>query len=264
MTIELYHGDCLEILPTLEAGSVDAVITDLPYGTTQCKWDSIIPFTALWKQMRRLLAPHSVFVTTASQPFTSALIMSNLDWFSHCVVWEKQHPKGFYNARRQPLRSHEDIVVFSDGAPVYHPQGLTTVNIKSSRRNKGGSGVYGSMSDAEYIQAEGNFPRSVWRFDAITHGAVHSTQKPIALYEYLIRTYANENDVVLDFVMGSGTTGVACVQTGRSFIGIEIDQGYFSIAKKRIEEAQAQLRLPFVDRLVMTQPELVLDGEAGE
>jgi site-specific DNA-methyltransferase (adenine-specific) len=243
MNYQLIQGDCLEVLPTLEAQSIDAIITDLPYGTTACKWDEVIPFAPMWEQVKRVLKPRGAFVTTASQPFTSALVMSNPEWFRYCWVWEKNKPTGFFHAKNKPLRSHEDIAVFYRQSGAYAPQGLVDIKpVNNGRRNKRGSVHDGGIPNPVYFQTVGNYPRSVISFD-VESKTDHSAQKPIALYEYLIRTYTNEGDTVLDFTMGSGTTGVACVQTGRNFIGIELDEGYYNVAKRRIEQAAMQMHL---------------------
>ena len=240
--VTLYLGDCLEIMRGMEAGSVDAIITDLPYGTTACSWDEVIPFAPMWEVVKHVLKPRGVFVTTASQPFTSRLINSNLQWFRYEWIWVKGAPVGFLNARRQPLKDHENIVVFSELSHTYNPQGLIETKVKSSRKNgktKTG-GVYGEVKDREYWAQVGNFPRSVLGIKRITQNQIHPTQKPVALYEYLIRTYTNEGETVLDMCAGSGTTGVAAVQTGRNFIGIELRPDYYEIMERRIREAQAQ------------------------
>lgn len=229
--MKLYEGDCLEIMKTLETGSVDMVLCDLPYGTTQNKWDSVIPLDLLWTEYKRI--SRGAIVLTAAQPFTSHLIISAIDIFRYVWVWEKPKASGFLNARRRPLTAHEDIAVFG-AIDVYNPQGTIEVRVDNARKNKAGNGNFGKVSSRPYIQKEGNFPRSVLRFQHETK-PVHPTQKPVALMEYLIRTYTNEGETVLDNTMGSGTTGVACKNAGREFIGIERDHGYFSMAKKRIE-----------------------------
>lgn len=228
--IWLMQGDCLERMKEIPDGSVDMILCDLPYGTTQNKWDSVIPFDALWGQYKRIC--RGAVVLTAAQPFTSALVMSNAKGFKYQWVWEKTKASGFLNARRRPLTAHEDIVVFGN-IGTYNPQGLVSVEVNSARKNKAGSGNFGRVSDRPYIQKEGNFPRSVLRFQHET-APVHPTQKPVALMEYLLLTYTNEGETVLDNCMGSGTTGVACRNTGRKFIGIEMDENYFNIAKDRI------------------------------
>lgn len=246
MTYQLHLGDCLEFMRTMEAGSVDAVITDLPYGTTDCTWDTVIPFAPMWEQVERMLKPRGAFVTTASQPFTSALVMSNLDWFRYAWVWDKNTASDFLWANRKPLKYHEDICVFAESMPRYYPQkweGSPTHQRKSEKmRYREHLGQ--AKRDMPADTSGQKFPKSI--IFAPKHTSrenLHPTQKPVALYEYLIRTYTNEGDTVLDFVMGSGTTGVACMQTGRKFIGCEIDPGYFAIAEKRIAQAAAQLSL---------------------
>lgn len=230
----LMKGDCLDRMKEIPSGSVDMVLTDPPYGTTACKWDSIIPLEPMWEQLNRVIKPNGAIVMTASQPFTTTLIASNMKMFKYCWVWEKQQPTGFLNARRYPLKSHEDVVVFCSKLHVYNPQGVSTVEVKNSRKNKSGNGCYGPVSSREYIQREGSFPRTVIKFNRVTHGQVHPTQKPVALMEYLIKTYTNEGETVLDFASGSFTTGVACKNLNRKFIGIELDDHYFEIGKIRI------------------------------
>ena len=240
--------DCLEVMKLIPDASVDMVLCDLPYGTTACKWDSIIPFDALWAEYRRVTKPNAAIVLTASQPFTTALGASNLGWLKYNWYWLKSRPTGFANAKKQPLRCVEDVVVFYDKPPTYNPQGLIRVDkvCKNSascggdtvREDVAASSGRGSMRTAgkEYVQEFTNYPRQVLEFPHDS-GAQHPTQKPVALMEYLIRTYTNEGDVVLDNTMGSGTTGVACANTGRKFIGIEREPKYYEIAKARIAEA---------------------------
>lgn len=237
MNFDLHHGDCLEVMAGLPDASVDMILCDLPYGTTACKWDSVIPFEPLWEQYRRVAKRNAAIVLTASQPFTTALIASNLADFRYCWVWEKQQPTGFLDARRKPMKAHEDVCVFYAATATYNPQGLIAVQVNQSRKNKAGNGAYGAVGADDYVQKEGNFPRSVLKIDRVTHGQVHPTQKPVALMEYLIRTYTHEGEVVLDNCMGSGTTGVACANTGRRFVGIERDDKYFAIASERIAAA---------------------------
>ena len=246
--IELIQGDCLEVMADIPDSSVDLILCDLPYGTTACKWDSVIPFEPLWEQYRRVIRGRGAIVLTAAQPFTSALVVSNLEWFKYCWVWEKSKPGGFMNAKNAPLKITEDVCVFSPGTTAnrsekrmsYFPQGLVRAGTqKSDGTRKSDSTVGGrpSRSGNAYIQEFTGYPNNILRF--ASEGRIfHPTQKPVALMEYLIRTYTNEGDTVLDNCMGSGTTGVACVNTGRNFIGIELDPDYFAIAEKRIQEAQ--------------------------
>lgn len=237
--MELMHGDCLEMMKLIPDGSVDMVLCDLPYGTTQNKWDAVIPFDQLWPEYRRVCRRGAAIVLTAAQPFTSALVMSNLDQFKYQWVWEKGKATGFLNAKKQPLRCIEDVCVFYSEQSTYNPQGLIKGSFKNGRKSKQEFSTkgkcYGSQrdsADAEFT----NYPRQLISFSG-ENKPLHPTQKPVALMEYLIRTYTNEGDTVLDNTMGSGTTGVACVNTGRSFIGIERDDKYFAIAQKRIEDA---------------------------
>lgn len=224
----LMIGDCLERMKEIPDGSVDMILCDLPYGTTRNKWDTVIPFDDLWREYGRIC--RGAFVLTASQPFTSALVMSKANWFRHNWVWEKSAATGHLNAKRQPMKQHEDVLVFSRKTATYNPQGLVPFN-KVTRRGNSGSN-FGAAGN-ENFQEFTNYPRTIQRFTS-DRDAVHPTQKPVALMEYLIRTYTNPGDMVLDNCMGSGTTGVACSNTGRKFIGIEMDEKYFDIAKNRI------------------------------
>ena len=240
--MNLMHGDCLEMMKLIPDGSVDMVLCDLPYGTTQNKWDAVIPFDQLWAEYRRVAKTSCAFVLTAAQPFTSALVMSNPGLFKYQWVWNKSKVTGVLNAKKQPLRNHEDVLVFYAEQPTYNPQGLKAYGKRrdiGSKRGGGTSDNYGAISETEdgnYLQENTGYPRTV--LEIASEGKnVHPTQKPVALMEYLIRTYTNEGDTVLDNTMGSGTTGVAAVNTGRKFIGIERDDKYFAIAQKRIEDA---------------------------
>ena len=237
----LMQGDCLERMKEIPNGSVDMVMADVPYGTTACKWDSIIPLEPMWEQLKRIIKPNGAIVLTASQPFTSILVCSNLKWFRYQWVWEKSKASNFLLARKQPLKAHEDVLVFSESAPAYYPQ-----KTKGDPFAGAGRAKKGSNSDAvnnvpnptfRNDNSGDRFPRSVQYFktaESEKTGALHPTQKPVALMEYLIKTYTNEGETVLDFTMGSGTTGVACQNLNRKFIGIELDDNYFEIGKKRI------------------------------
>lgn len=244
MNIDLRFGDCVEIMPTFPVQSVDAILTDIPYGTTACKWDTVIPFPDLWRVVKHVLKPKGVFVTTASQPFTSALVMSNPKWFSDELIWEKSKAIGFLDANRKPLNSHENIIIFSHGRYTYNPQKWIVSERFIDRRNKltienYNQNIYGKHTKTEHRKDDGSrYPLSIVSIESInTEKTGHPTQKPVALYEYLIRTYTNEGDTVLDMCMGSGTTGVACKNLNRNFIGIEKDEKYFEIAKNRINQA---------------------------
>ena len=240
---ELIRGDCLIEMPKIESGRVDMVLTDPPYGTTACKWDSIIPLEPMWKQLHRVIKPNGAIVMTASQPFTTTLIASNMKMFRYCWVWEKSKATGFLNAKKQPLRASEDVVVFYGKQSTYNPQ-MTEGSAynKGVRKQQSRGDVYGAFKQVKVSTDGGRYPRSVQYFKtAESEGGHHKSQKPVALMEYLIKTYTNEGDTVLDFTMGSGTTGVACANLNRNFIGIEMDEAYFEIAKRRIEEANGTL-----------------------
>jgi site-specific DNA-methyltransferase (adenine-specific) len=232
----LIQGECLKKMAKIPDNYVDMVMCDLPYGTTQNKWDTVIDLPKLWTAYKRVCKPTAAIVLTAAQPFTSVLVCSNLKGFKYQWVWEKPKASGFLNARRRPLTSHEDVCVFGC-IDTYNPQGLVPVEVNSARKNKSGNGNFGKVTSKPYIQNEGNFPRSVLKMQHETD-PVHPTQKPVALMEYMIKTYTDEGMIVLDNCMGSGTTGVACMNLGRSFIGIERDPAYFKIASDRIAEVQ--------------------------
>jgi site-specific DNA-methyltransferase (adenine-specific) len=231
MTIELIEGDCLEIMRELPDASIDMVLADLPYGTTQNKWDSVLPLDQLWAAYWRVCKPTAAVVLTAAQPFASALVMSELATFKYEWVWVKSKITGVLNAKKMPVRKHELVLVFARAPTTYNAQGLVA---KGTVTKQGGnSDNYGARSSDAYVQEWTNWPRDV--LEIASEGATdHPTQKPVALMEYLTRTYTNEGDTVLDNTMGSGTTGVACANTGRNFIGIEKDAGYFDIACKRL------------------------------
>lgn len=234
--IKLMLGDCLERMKEIPDGSVDMILTDPPYGTTSCKWDSIIPLEPMWAELKRVIKPNGAIVMTASQPFTTTLIASNMKMFKYCWVWDKKKGGNIQVLKWQPYKVHEDIVVFSNGAVKYYP-------IKTPQKERTGK-TY-SAGEANGIRDYGDtrvykdkHPKSILEVsNANQRGKVHPTQKPVALMEYLIKTYTNEGETVLDFTMGSGTTGVACVSLNRKFIGIEMDEGYFKIAENRIKEA---------------------------
>lgn len=232
--IKLLHGDCLDLMKTIPDQSVDMVLTDPPYGTTACKWDSIIPLEPMWEQLKRIIKPKGAIVMTASQPFTTTLIASNMKMFKYCWVWEKSRFANQMQAKKQPLKIHEDIVVFYNNFGIYNPQGLIRVDKITKQGSRITDNIGGGVRSTEYKQEFTNYPRSIQPFKS-EGKTVHSTQKPVALMEYLIKTYTNEGQTVLDFAMGSGTTGVACRNTKRDFIGIELDSNYFEIAQKRIE-----------------------------
>ena len=233
----LHLGDCLDVMQGIPDGSVDMVCTDPPYGTTNCKWDSVIPFEPMWEQLKRITKPNGAIVLMASQPFTSALVMSNVGMFKYCWVWDKRAAGNHGLAKHQPMKVHEDVVVFSQNTHLYLP-----IMTKGKSRKKGGYGLGNSiatgMKEISPRLCDDYYPKSILEItNAGRSGKVHPTQKPVALMEYLIRTYTHESETVLDFTMGSGTTGVACKNLGRKFIGIELGEEYFKIAARRIHEA---------------------------
>ena len=266
--MKLYNGDCLKVMDELiEQGvKVDAIITDPPYGTTACKWDSIIPFDEMWIRLNKLIKPNGAIVLFGSQPFTSALIMSNPKKFRYEWVWEKQYATNFMGAKSAPLKYHENIIVFSLNKHDYYPQKYKAIELDEiCEMNKKELGSFfknrdydkfakvdrrknvnnikdrnechlGKVKHTRKIDDGYRNPKSVIKINGSKNNNVHPTQKPVLLMEYLIKTYTNENELVLDFTMGSGTTGVACKNTNRDFIGIELDKDYFNIAKERIEK----------------------------
>tara|TARA_R110000787_G_scaffold5045_1_gene18823 strand:- start:46 stop:765 length:720 start_codon:yes stop_codon:yes gene_type:complete len=233
--IKLYKGDCLEVMKTIEDNSIDAIITDPPYGTTACKWDSVIDFSLMWEQLNRIIKPNGAIVLFGAEPFSSALRMSNINNYKYDWTWQKSKPTGHLNAKKQPLRQTEVISVFYEKQCTYNPQGTKPTNKVVSRTNRGN---YGECSKTT-VQTVTNYPRNIIAFNSID--GVHQTQKPVDLMEYLIKTYTKENETVLDFTMGSGSTGVAAKNLNRNFIGIEQDQKYFKIAEQRIKETEYKL-----------------------
>lgn len=229
----LMQGDCLERMKEIPDGSVDMILTDPPYGTTACKWDSIIPLEPMWEQLKRIIKPNGAIVMTASQPFTSILITSNLKMFKYCWVWEKPKGTGHLNAKKQPMNNYEDVVVFYKKQCLYKPQ-MTLGDAYKAKSGKSGFDGYGKDKRTGNNNNGYRYPKRIQKFTGVERNTQHPTQKPVALMEYLIKTYTNESETVLDFTMGSGTTGVACKNLNRKFIGIELDEGYFKIAQDRI------------------------------
>ena len=240
IAMNLMLGDCLERMKEIPDGSVDLILADPPYQTTSCAWDSIIPLDQMWAELKRIAKPNAAIVMTAAQPFTTTLIASNMQMFKYCWVWDKHIPRGFQVAKYRPMNRHEDVCVFGNGKIKYNPQMIERdkpVTVKNySKKQKVSSNDIGKYNDESksFTYTHRN-PDTIiegcWEANA---GKVHPTQKPVALMEYLIKTYTNENETVLDFCMGSGTTGVACKNLNRKFIGIEKDAGYFEIAKQRL------------------------------
>lgn len=244
VNIELKQGDCLELMKDILDGSVDLVLTDPPYGTTACKWDSVIPFEPMWEQLNRIIKPNGAICLFGNEPFTSCLICSNINGFKYRWDWNKKIPSGMGYAKYRPMQQTEDICVFSKGGEK------TKYNPQFTKRDKpiksGGNSIQARVYSGFKCMENGNEykktydyknPITLIEFDKVRKGALHPTQKPVPLLEYLIRTYTNEGETVLDFTMGSGSTGVACVNTNRNFIGIELDENYFKIAENRIKQA---------------------------
>jgi len=237
--VMLHLGDCLDVMQGIPDGFVDMVMTDPPFGTTACKWDAVIPFEPMWAQLKRITKPNGAIVLMASQPFTSALVMSNVGMFRYCWVWDKKAAGNHGLAKYQPMKVHEDVVVFSQSTHLYLP-----IMTKGKSRKKGGYGPGNSiatgMKELAPRLSDDYYPKSILEItNAVRSGNVHPTQKPVALMEYLIKTYTIPGETVLDFTCGSGTTGVAAANTGRRFIGIERDPDYFTVAQSRIRKAQA-------------------------
>ena len=241
----LYNMDCMEGMKNIPDGSVDMILCDLPYGTTACKWDSIIPFNELWEQYERIIKDNGAIVLTASQPFTTELIHSNLKLFKYCWVWNKKKAGNIFLAKYQPMKIHEDIVVFSKKTHKYNPIKTPRDKIKRSKNYGTGEAMSGDRKkeDKVYEYTDKNPVSIIEVSNAVQKGKIHPTQKPVELFEYLIKTYTDENETVLDNCMGSGTTAIACINTNRNFIGFELDKHYCDIANKRINNKQAQIKL---------------------
>ena len=250
--INLMQGDCLELMKEIPDGSVDMILCDLPYGTTDCAWDSVIPVSPLWEQYNRIIKPNGAICLFGSEPFSSALRISNIKHFKYDWIWRKNRPSGFQHAKNAPMKNHEIISIFSNGSMghksllgdkrmIYNPQGINFCGkYTKASKNRFGNIVGKRPSHKEItFQEYTGYPKSVLDFD-VSEEHFHPTQKPVPLLEYLIRTYTTEGETVLDNCMGSGSTGVACINTNRNFIGMELDQQYFEIAKKRIAESTSR------------------------
>lgn len=249
--VQLRQGDCLELMKEIPDGSVDLVLCDLPYQMTSCEWDVLIPFDQLWEQYRRIVKSNGSVALFGTEPFASKLRMSNLDWYKYDWVWSKKATSDFLHAKNKPLNAHEVISVFSPGVcnhaslsgprrMTYNPQGLVSLGVVTKNGDKPSavSAAHGCLwNSSRTYEAYTNYPKSVLEFNSRTEKRFHPTQKPVTLLEYLIKTYTNPGEVVLDNTMGSGSTGVAAVNTGRSFIGMELDSGYFEVAQQRINGA---------------------------
>lgn len=244
---KLLHGDCLELMKKISDKSIDMILCDLPYGTTACKWDNVIPFDLLWGGYNRIIKDNGAIILFGSEPFSSKLRLSNLGMYKYDWIWDKISGVGFFDCKFRPLKTHEIISVFSKGgcsngsklAVKYNPQGVIRIE-KLIKNKKVTSEIFHSKTSKDYISKGYNYPKSIIQFSKDKKTA-HPTQKPVALLEYLIKTYTNEGELVLDNCMGSGSTGVACINTNRNFIGMELDDKYFDIAKERIEKANSEV-----------------------
>ncbi len=237
--VKLYQGNCLEVMKEIPDKSIDMILCDLPYGTTQNKWDSVIPLDELWKQYNRIIKPNGAIVLTSHGIFTAQLMLSQPKQFKYKWIWEKSKATNFLNSKKQPLRKYEEVCVFYRKQPTYNPQMREGEPYNKGFRKNQLTGSYGDFSPVLVKSDGGRYPVDIVYFKtAESEGEVyHPTQKPVDLLEYLIKTYTNDNMIVLDNCMGSGSTGVACINTNRKFIGIELDEGYFKIAEDRIHKA---------------------------
>lgn len=239
------NGDCLELMKDITDGSVDMILCDLPYGTTACKWDTIIPFSDLWMEYKRIIKPKGAIVLFGAEPFSSMLRVSNLDWYKYDWIWDKIKGTGFLNAKKQPMRNHEIISVFYEKQCTYNPQKTFGHKRKKTFRSKDlQTEVYGKINNDYRYDSTERYPTSIQYFHTDTqNSSLHPTQKPVKLMEYLIKTYTNEGDTVLDNCAGSGTTGVACINTSRNYILMEKEKKYFDIINNRIKNHEPQLTM---------------------
>jgi site-specific DNA-methyltransferase (adenine-specific) len=241
---KLYHGDCLDIMSNIKDNSIDMILCDLPYGTTACKWDSVIPFEKLWEHYKRIIKPNGAIVLNASQPFTSKLISSNYEMFRYEWIWEKTQGTGHLDAKKRPLKAHENVCVFYKKQPTYNFQKTygheRKVSSAKHKRNSKFSEIYHKQATHTEYDSTERYPRSVLKFSTDRQKySLHPTQKPVALCEYMIKTYTNEGELVLDNCIGSGTTAIAAIRTNRNWIGIEKEEKYYKIAEERIEKESA-------------------------
>ena len=242
VNVNLMKGDCLELMKSIPDGSVDMILTDPPYGTTACKWDSVIPFEPMWAELRRIIKPNGAIILFSQQPFTSLLVCSNVKDFRYQFVWDKGYSTGFANANKMPLKKHEDICVFYKKLPTYNPQGLKEIEPKKKSRKKGGAGEVMGVNGVEgktYYQKATNYPTTI--ISTKKEKVFHPTGKAVSILEYLIKTYTQENETVLDFTAGSMSTAIACINTNRNGIMIEKDEHYFKVGSDRVSKALQEL-----------------------
>jgi len=253
---KIYQGDCLELMKQIEDNSIDLILCDLPYGITNRNvWDIVIDFEKLWKQYFRIIKEKGVIILTSVQPFTSILINSNLKMFKYCWYWNKVCPTGFLNAKKQPLRQIEEICVFYNSQPNYNPIMVHTGKVRKKGGGKVATSNYGKFKNGYFSEDDLLYPKQLLEFSNADKSLIkHPTQKPVALFEYLIKTYTNEGDLVLDNCIGSGTTAVACIKTNRKFIGIELSPEYCKIANERIQKELSQSKLNSEGKFFSSQP----------
>lgn len=237
--VSLKNGDCLELMQEIPEKSIDMILCDLPYGTTDCKWDKVLPLNLLWEEYNRIIKHNGAVALFSAQPFTTKLIHSNLKDFRYCWYWVKPQVTGFALAKKQPLRVIEDICIFYKKQPCYNPQGLIKLKTpkEKTRKTKQTDKIYTAALEKSYVSKYTNYPKQTLFYSRQSKGRLHPTQKPVPLLEYLIKTYTNEGETVLDNCMGSGSTGEACINTNRRFIGIEKDEHYFNVASQRLNNA---------------------------
>jgi len=242
---QIIHGDCLEVMPLLPDKSIDMILCDLPYGTTACKWDTVIPLEPLWEQYERIIKDNGAIVLTASQPFTSALVMSNPNIFKYEWIWDKRNISNPFLAKYQPLKQHESILVFGKGTVNYYPIMTPRDKVRKYKDKYGGGEAFNKKGTGEKeYTLKFKYPKSILKYtNAIQKGKIHPTQKPVALFEYLIKTYTQPGEIVLDNCIGSGTTAIAALNTGRFFIGIEKDKHYYEMAVERVNNHKVQLEI---------------------
>ena len=241
MSIYLRQGDCLEVMKTIEDNSIDSIICDLPYGTTRNKWDVIIPFELLWEQYKRVLKPKGSVILFGSQPFTTDLICSNRQWFKYEMTWDKGRGSGHLNAKIMPLRKHDNIIVFGKGKITYNPQMTEGKAYTRTSNSESCRGNYNKHKDSTIVNDGYRYPTTIMYYPiGRQQDKTHPTEKPIGLLEILVKQYTNEGETVLDNTMGSGTTALACLNTERNFIGIELEEKYYQVAKKRVEEKRKE------------------------
>lgn len=237
MINSILHGDCLELMKDIPSGSIDMILCDLPFGVTNCKWDVIIPFDKLWEQYERIIKPNGAIVLTASQPFTSVLTCSNLKLFKYEWIWKKTRPSGSMLCNKQPLKEHESVLIFYKKMGIYNAQMTETKRVVEKQRTVNKGEIVNSQKLTRQFDNKGlAYPRTIFEFANPNNNSLHPTQKPTELFEYLIKTYTNENDLVLDNCAGSGTTAIACLNTNRNYIVMEKEQKYYDIIQERVKE----------------------------